>query len=238
MPDILDDTVTEVARVDGGFRLSFAAAAKPVTARQVVVATGVLPHRHLPAELAGLPSELVTHTVDHHDLGVSKAVGSWCWGAGQSALETAALLHEAGAEVQVIARTPVLSWNQPNPAHLSALGKLKRPVTQLCEGWRCYFWNTPSAFRALPEDYRVRKAKTVLGPSGAWWLRDRFDGVVESPAARPPGPGRGRGRQRREAAARRSDSVGRHGRPARSPVPGSVSTWLAVLPQRIRRCPG
>jgi len=177
--DIQDESVTEIAKVDGGFRLSFAAA-KPVTARQVVVATGVLPYRHVPAELAGLPSELVTHTADHHDLGVFQGMRVAVVGAGQSALETAALLHEAGVEVQVIARTPVLSWNEPNPAHLSAFGKLKRPVTQLCEGWRCYFWNTPSAFRVLPENYRIRKAKTVLGPSGAWWLRDRFDGVVDA----------------------------------------------------------
>lgn len=179
VPNILDDAVTEVARVDGGFRLSFTAG-KPVTARQVVVATGVLPYRHLPAELAGLPSELVTHTVDHHDLGVFQGRRVVVVGAGQSALETAALLHEAGVDVQVVARTPVLSWNEPNPAHVSAISRLKRPVTQLCEGWRCYFWNTPSAFRALPENYRIRKAKSVLGPSGAWWLRDRFDGVVEA----------------------------------------------------------
>jgi thioredoxin reductase len=26
---------------------------------------------------------------------------------------------------------------------------------------------------------RITKARTVLGPSGAWWLRDRVDGVIE-----------------------------------------------------------
>lgn len=178
VPNIQDDTVTEVARMDGGFRLSFASG-EPVTARQVVVATGVAPYRHLPAELAGLPSELVTHTIDHHDLGAYQGRRVVVVGAGQSALETAALLHEAGVNVHVVARTPELSWNEPNPAHVSAIGNLKRPVTQLCEGWRCYFWNTPSAFRRLPENYRIRKAKSVLGPAGSWWLRDRIDGVLD-----------------------------------------------------------
>ena len=31
----------------------------------------------------------------------------------------------------------------------------------------------------LPEGYRIQKARTVLGPSGAWWLKDRVDGVVD-----------------------------------------------------------
>lgn len=178
VPDILDETVTEVTPVDGGFLLSFAGAG-PVTARQVVVATGVLPYQHIPAELAGLPGELVTHTAQHHDLGEFKGRRVAVVGAGQSALETAALLHEAGVDVQVIARTPALGWSAPNPAHLSALGHLKRPVTQLCEGWRCAFWNRPYAFRMLPESVRISKARTVLGPNGSWWLKDRVDGVID-----------------------------------------------------------
>jgi FAD-dependent urate hydroxylase len=31
----------------------------------------------------------------------------------------------------------------------------------------------------LPENYRITKARTVLGPSGSWWLKDRVDGVVD-----------------------------------------------------------
>jgi cation diffusion facilitator CzcD-associated flavoprotein CzcO len=153
--------------------------AEPVTARQVIVATGVLPYQYLPAELAGLPADLVTHTAVHHDLDEFKGRRVAVVGAGQSALETAALLHEAGVSVQVIARTPTLSWNDPNPVHVSALGHIKRPVTQLCEGWRCAFWNTPHAFRMLPESYRIVKARTVLGPSGSWWLRDRIEGRLD-----------------------------------------------------------
>ena len=32
-------------------------------------------------------------------------------------------------------------------------------------------WNSPTAFRWLPQGMRVNKARTVLGPLGAWWLR-------------------------------------------------------------------
>jgi cation diffusion facilitator CzcD-associated flavoprotein CzcO len=178
VPGVRDETVTQLAPIDGGFRVSFADAA-PVTSRQVVVATGVLPYQYLPAELAGLPADLISHTAQVSDLSVFQGRKVAVVGAGQSALEAAALLHEAGVEVQVIARTPTLSWNVMNPEHVSTLGHIKRPIVPLCEGWRCAFWQTPRAFRMLPESYRVQKARTVLGPSGAWWLRDRVDGVLD-----------------------------------------------------------
>jgi thioredoxin reductase len=178
VPGVRDETVTDVSPVASGFRVAFANAA-PVVSRTVVVATGVLPYRHVPAELAGLPAELVTHAAQHQDLSVFKGRRVAVVGAGQSSLETAALLHEEGASVQVIARVPQLDWNDPNPAQRSLMEHITRPVTQLCEGWRCYFWNTPYAFRRLPENYRITKARTVLGPSGSWWLKDRVDGVID-----------------------------------------------------------
>jgi FAD-dependent urate hydroxylase len=178
VPDVQDNTVTELASVEGGFRVTFADRA-PVTARQVVVATGVLPYRHVPAELAGLDSTLVTHTVDHRDLSEFKGRRVAVVGGGQSALETAALLHEGGADVRVIAREKALHWTPPTPANISRVGHIRRPVTNLCEGWYCVLWNSPTAFRRLPESVRVRQARAVLGPGGSWWLKDRVDGVVE-----------------------------------------------------------
>jgi cation diffusion facilitator CzcD-associated flavoprotein CzcO len=178
VPDIRDETVTGLTPVDGGFRVTFADA-EPITTRQVVVATGVLPYQHIPAELKPLAAELVTHTAQHDDLAQFEGRRVAVIGAGQSAIETAALLHEAGVSVQLIARTPELNWSAANPAHLSALGHIKRPVTQLCEGWRCAFWNTPYAFRMLPENIRIVKARTVLGPNGSWWLKERVEGVVD-----------------------------------------------------------
>jgi FAD-dependent urate hydroxylase len=178
VPGVRDETVTEVTAVDGGFRVAFANA-EPVTTGQVVIATGVLPYQHIPAELAGLPADLVTHVAKHHDLGQFQGRRVAVVGAGQSAIETATLLHEAGVSVQLIARIPALNWSAANPEHLSALGHIKRPVTQLCEGWHCAFWYRPRAFRMLPESVRIEKAKTVLGPNGSWWLKDRVVGVVD-----------------------------------------------------------
>ena len=178
VPDVRDEMVTDVARADGEFRVTFAEAA-PVSARQVVVATGVLPYARVPEEFSGLPKDLVTHTSDHHLLDKFNGRRVAVIGSGQSALETAALLNEAGADVVVIARAPQLFWGDRTPDYISPLGHIRRPVTRLCESWRCVAWNSPAFVRLLPQDMRVTKARTVLGPSGVWWLKDRIEGAVE-----------------------------------------------------------
>jgi cation diffusion facilitator CzcD-associated flavoprotein CzcO len=179
VPGIRDVTVSAVRPADGGFRVEFADA-DPITVRQVVVATGVLPYFRVPAELAALPADLLSHTRDIHRLEPFRGRRVAVIGAGQSALETAALLHEAGADTRLVVRRPALTWVDPNPETLSRLDRVRRPVNKLCEGWRCAVWFSPAAFRLLPPAVRIAKARTVLGPSGSWWLKDRVEGVVET----------------------------------------------------------
>ena len=178
VPDVSDVTVIEVKSVDGGFQVAFADA-DSITVRQVVVAAGVLPHAHIPAELSGLPAELLSHTADHHRLDAFKGRRVAVVGSGQSALETAALLHEAGSEVQLVVRCPDAPVWHPRPLPLTPLMRVRLPVTKLCEGWKCVLWNSPDAFRRLPKEVRLTKARTVLGPRGAWWLKDRVIGVID-----------------------------------------------------------
>lgn len=179
VPDVLDWTVTEVTQVPGGFRVAFEEA-EPVLARRVIVATGVRPYAHIPSEVRGFPADLVTHTIDHHKLDHFKGRTVAVLGLGQSAIETAALLHEQGAEVRMIARQAAYNWLVPNPEHLSRLGHIRRPANKLCEGWHCSFWNTPAAYRLLPFDVKTTKTRTVLGPAGSWWLKDRVEGKIET----------------------------------------------------------
>jgi thioredoxin reductase len=178
VPDVSDVTVTEITAADGGFRVEFADA-ESITARQVVVATGIMNFAITPPELAGLPAELVSHTSDHHDLDRFRGRRVAVVGGGQSATETAALLHEAGAATQLVVRRAALNWLDPNPEKVSRIGRIRRPVNKLCEGWHCAIWNSPAAFRRLPQDMRIEKARTVLGPAGAWWLKDRVVGKVD-----------------------------------------------------------
>ena len=178
VPDVRDVTVTSVTPGDGGFKVEFAEES-PVVARQVIIATGLLPYAHIPGELSGLPSDLMTHSSAHRRLDQFRGRRVAVIGGGQSALQTGALLHEAGADVQVVVRRQQVSWSQQIAPEIRPFDYIMRPPTKLCEGWGCAFYDSPDAFRLLPESIRVRKALTSFGPSGAWWLRDRVEGVVE-----------------------------------------------------------
>lgn len=98
-------------------------------------------------------------------------------GAGQAALETAALLAEHGARPCLVARRSRLNWNTvPQPLARPRLRALRDPHSGLGTGWRSWVWSElPWAVRQLPAATRERIAATALGPAGAWWLRDRFE---------------------------------------------------------------
>ena len=176
VPDVSDVTVTQIKAVDGGFQVAFVDA-ETVAARSVVLATGVLPHFYIPAELSGLPAGLLSHTADHHGFDQFRGRRVAVIGGGSSALETAALLHETGGEAHLVVRCPDSPIWGTRALPLTPIRRFRN--NKLCEGWKCPFWNSPPAFRRLPQSVRVEKARTVLGPLGAWWLKDRVEGVVD-----------------------------------------------------------
>ena len=169
--------VTGLVRRAGGFELTLANDEQFV-ARRVVVAIGVEHFAYLPGTLAGLPASACTHSSAHTDLAAFRDQEVVVIGAGQSALESAALLHENGANVQVLARRHVIGWNgQPLNPHRPLLKRLREPEAGLGSGWSTWFYsNHPELFRRLPEKTRVYRARTALGPAGACWLRQRVEG--------------------------------------------------------------
>lgn len=177
---------TEVQRIEAvgtGFRISPAGGAE-FTSRQVVVATGLGAFPYLPRQLTALAAAgLVSHSSEHRDLSRFTGQRVAVLGAGQSALESAALLHEAGAEPTVVARTGSLLFGTPPEADLStdrpAAVRLAKPASPLGPGWSLFaFSRAPAVFRHLPDRTRLHLVRTVLGPSGAWWLRDRVEGRI------------------------------------------------------------
>ena len=177
VPDIDEVMVTGIAQAGGGFEVTLANS-EQVRARKVVVAIGVEAFAHVPELLAALPSSVCTHASAHTDLGVFKGKDVIVVGAGQSALETAALLHEKGASVQLVARKDAIRWNGvPLALDRPLLQRLREPESGLGSGWATWFYsNHPETFRHLPRSTRVYRARTALGPAGASWLRSRVEG--------------------------------------------------------------
>ena len=162
----------------GGYQLSLADG-ETVTARQVVLAIGVEHFAYLPGELAGLPAAGVHAQLGAHRPGRrSRGQRVLVVGAGQSALESAALLHESGADVRIVMRKQQVVWNgAPLAPDRPLRQRLREPEAGLGSGWSTWFYSRqPGLFRHLPESTRIYRARTALGPAGASWLRGRVEG--------------------------------------------------------------
>jgi FAD-dependent urate hydroxylase len=174
----LDQTL--VARLTGRhgrFELGLADG-RTVTARRVVLATGVEHFAHTPRRLAG--HESVSHSSTITEPAAFSGMRVLVIGRGQSALESAALLRENGADVEIITRSAAIAWNGPPlPPDRPLLQRLREPEAGLGSGWGTWFYSRhPGLFRHLPEQMRIYRARTALGPAGASWLRERVDGHI------------------------------------------------------------
>jgi cation diffusion facilitator CzcD-associated flavoprotein CzcO len=177
VPDVVPHHVTRVSREGAGFDIELETGERTL-ARSVVIATGLTHCEVIAPQLAHLPSARVSHTGQHKSFAPFEGKDVVVVGAGQSALQAAALLHEAGAHVRVIARERV-SWNTRMPLERPLLDRLRNPNTALGAGrdnW--VLTNLPWVFPRFQEPRRIRITRRHLGPSGAWWLRDRVDGIV------------------------------------------------------------
>jgi thioredoxin reductase len=153
-----------------------------VEARSVVLATGHMAFRYVPPELDHLAEPLCFHSTRLGELRTFAGRDVTIVGAGQSALESAALLREAGATVRIIARTDRIIWNTPPNLPRSFLRALRAPESGLAEGWRSLaLAELPRAFRLLfAAEKRHRFVASSWGPSGSWWLRDRVQGCIDT----------------------------------------------------------
>lgn len=101
-------SVSEVRRNGSGFKLTLADGAV-IGSRRVVIAAGIGPFRNTPDVFSNLSPKSASHCYEGRklcELGKRVAV----IGAGQSALESAAILHETGTDAEVIARIQTLRW--------------------------------------------------------------------------------------------------------------------------------
>lgn len=193
IPDVDPAIVTGVARDGQWFRVELDDG-RSVTASAVVVATGIHSYAHLPGFAHDLPSTLASHTQEHKEFSKFAGKRVAVLGRGQSAVQTAAFLHEAGAaDVEVIAHGPII-WIQRKLYEKGGIAKhifyTSSDVGPPGLNWIIHF---PSFYYLLPEELRAKIDHRATRPAGAKWLRNRVEGLVrvtggaEVAKARPRG---------------------------------------------------
>ncbi len=180
VPELENKLVTSLERSPEGFRLGLDNG-EMLEARQVVLAVGITHFEYLPPDLAGLPPEFISHSFRHHDLEPFRGRSVVVIGSGSSATDLAGLLHEAGADVQLVSRRTALKFHGAPQVGKprSWWQQVQRPQSGIGPGWRLRFLaDAPMAFHYLPESLRLEAVRRVLGPSGAWFAKEKVMGKV------------------------------------------------------------
>jgi cation diffusion facilitator CzcD-associated flavoprotein CzcO len=176
-PEADSRMVVDVVRDAPGFRLALHDG-NACMARRVVVAAGIASFAARPPQFHAVPSELVSHTSAHTDLSRFADKHVLIIGAGQSALESAALIHEAGGEAEVVVREPEVHWLRRKWRHHHTVR------------WAFYAWPDvgppgvshlvarPTLFANLPRPVQDRLARRTLRAAGAAWLEPRCQNVA------------------------------------------------------------
>jgi FAD-dependent urate hydroxylase len=192
-PDADRRMVTRVEADSPGFRLTMDDGDQLRVAR-VVVACGIAPFARRPPQLVGLSPEHASHTSEHRGFSRFEGQQVLVVGGGQSALESAALLHEAGASVEVLVRQDHVNWLHGGKYHrkLGRLAPLVYAPTDVGPMGLSRLVAVPDLFRRLPRAVQEPLAYRAIRPAGAAWLVGRLQEVPirlgrEVRAARPAG---------------------------------------------------
>jgi FAD-dependent urate hydroxylase len=151
-------------------------------ASRVVVAGGISAFAARPAAFDQIPSALATHTSERQDLSHLANRRVIVLGAGQSALESAALLHELGAEVEILfrgSRVHWLGWKE-RLRSLGAASDLLFSPTDVGPAGVSRIVAAPDLLRRFPRKFQNRLRVLSTRPAGARWLRERLRGVAMS----------------------------------------------------------
>ncbi len=178
IPDLDQRMVTRIDK-NGSFRLALGDG-EALHAKRVVVAAGISPFAQRPPEFYRLPRHLASHSSEHRDLSRFRGQRVLVVGGGQSAFESAALLKEGGAEVELVMRAPEVRWLHGSVHFrnkLRALRRLLYPPTDVGPPGLNQLIARPHLFRLLPRRLQTKWAYRAIRPAASTWLRDRVEGV-------------------------------------------------------------
>jgi cation diffusion facilitator CzcD-associated flavoprotein CzcO len=172
--------VLSVDPAANGYELAIEGADR-LMARRVVVAGGIQPFAYRPEMFRGLPDALVTHTSEQRAFDAFRDKDVLVIGAGQSALESAGFMREAGARVEVLIRNAGVRW----------LGKKRQWLHARGIRWMFYgrgdigpagvslFVQRPNLFRRLPRSIQDWWGPRAIRPAVFDRLMASTDVVIQ-----------------------------------------------------------
>ena len=180
LPDLDERLVLRVDRIDGGFQLALEDG-ESLCAERVVIATGISSFANRPAPFSSLPRERVSHCSDRDNSDLGRFAGRRVLviGGGQSATESAALLHESGAEVEMLVRQKRHRWlNSGSRLEriYDAISPLQAPgkIGPIGLNWLI---EHPNLYTLMPRRMQDRLAARAIRPAASTWLKPRTGGV-------------------------------------------------------------
>lgn len=178
IPELDSRDVASVQPTQKGFRLTLEDS-EPVLCKRLVVAAGVGPFQRIPSVFASLPASQVSHCYSGCDIEGLSRKRVVVIGAGQSALECAALLHEAGGHVEVIARIPALRWigQHPRLHNLGPISSLLYSSHDVGPAGISRLVAAPNWVRRMPLKLRDKIRTRAVRPAGSKWLPARLEKV-------------------------------------------------------------
>jgi FAD-dependent urate hydroxylase len=174
IPDLDQREIEKIERSNGGFKITLSDA-ETFISKRVVVAAGIQPFAARPREFDQVPNSLASHTSCHEDLSRFSGRSVVVIGAGQSALESAALLKESGAEVEVLCRRASLRWvgRHPKLHHLGLVSRMLYSSRDVGPAGISRLVAVPHLFRRFPRWLQDRVAYRAIRPAVAGWLDAR-----------------------------------------------------------------
>ncbi len=182
VPDIDRRRIVRVEVLPKAFRIT-TDDGETIDSRRVIVAAGIGSFAWRPPEFQHLSSALASHTSEHRDLGRFAGKRVLVVGSGQSALESGALLHEGGADVEIVGRAQRIHWLQGRLSRTlhHRLGKFTKQLlyapTDVGPAGLSHLMARPVLLRHLRRGLQDKLRKRSVRPAGARWLVDRLQDV-------------------------------------------------------------
>jgi cation diffusion facilitator CzcD-associated flavoprotein CzcO len=178
VPDIDRRRITRVERNAKGFLLTLNDG-EQFHSRRVVIAAGIGSFARRPQVFEALPPELVTHVADGKSVRDFAGKRVAVIGGGQSALESAALIHELGGDVEVIVRQRGVHWLgwRARMQKLGPIAKLLYSPFDIGPAGVSRIVAVPDSVKYFPRPVQDAFRKRALRPAGARWLVDRFKDI-------------------------------------------------------------